>query len=70
MLELLKFVLDSPANFFGSIFILTYLYALFGSAGLNVVRDVLAHKTAIQNSNVAVKNRELDIEKLRLGLGK
>jgi len=44
MLELLKFALDSPTNFFGTITLICLFYALFGGSSLNAFRDFLDYR--------------------------
>lgn len=60
MTEFFRFVLETPANFFGSVFLMTYFYVLFGSAGLNVVRDIIAFRRYAADKRVEEKRVEND----------
>jgi hypothetical protein len=59
MLELLKFALESPQNFAGTIVFVLLFYALFGNTSLGAFREFLAQKKEIET-------RKLDLEEKRL----
>lgn len=46
MLELLKFTLDNPANFFGTICLMLLTYALYGSGSIALVKAFYEQKSA------------------------
>jgi uncharacterized membrane protein len=59
MLELLKFALESPQNFAGTIVFVMLFYALFGNTSLGAFKEFLAQKKEIET-------RKLDLEEKRL----
>lgn len=44
MLDLLKFALESPANFLGTITFICLFYALFGGSSLNAFKEFLSYR--------------------------
>ena len=65
MIELLKFATESLPNFLATVFFLTYFYALFGTAGKDVVISFFNYKKDANQKALETKRAELEYMQAR-----
>jgi hypothetical protein len=66
MLELLKFALESPQNFAGTIVFVMLFYALFGNTSLGAFKEFLAQKKEIAEKKLEIAEKQLELRREEL----